>query len=241
MLGVKFDTSVLDRKFTRLEKEQLPFAMALTLTWTARDMQTAIKREISDAFDRPTRYAIEGVFLRGATKRKLEAFVFLRNEATKGTPPSKFLVPSVYGGRRRAKRFERALRARGIIGPNELTVPSVVAKKDRFGNVPASEIVKMLSSLGANPDPLLNTPLGKYRRRGKKKVPWFVGTIGNAKHRAIFKTVGKSIEPVFFIMDESEVNYEKQFRFFEVGDEAFTRTFRKNWEAALAYAVKTAR
>jgi hypothetical protein len=242
MIAVKFDTSVLARKFTRLEKEQIPFATALTLTYTARDMQEAVKRAMPQELDRPTRFTVAGVFIRGATKTKLEAYVFLRDEATKGTAPVKYLAPTVYGGQRRVKRFERALRARGIIGANELAVPAIGAKVDQYGNVPAGTIVQMLSNLGANPSGD-NTPIGKHRRRGKRKgKDWFVGTLGDSGQRAIMRRDNaRTLSPVFILVDESSVSYEKQFAFFDIATQAFHRTFHKNWKAALAYALRTAK
>lgn len=239
MLAVKFDTSVLERKFSGIEKKQLPFATALTLTWTARDMQEAIKRAMPSEYDRPKRYTVEGVFLKAATKAKLEAYVFLRDEATKGTAPVKFLAPSVYGGHRRVKRFERALRATGAIKGTELAIPASGAKLDSYGNVSAGTIVQMLSNLGANPSGA-NTPIGKLRKRGKKKGnDWFVGTIGN--QRAIFKREGKTLKTYFLLVEESTVTYPKQFAFFDIAEHAFKRSFKKNWESALAYALRTAK
>jgi hypothetical protein len=242
MLAVQFDTSVLNRKFNNLETKQIPFATALTLTWTARDMQEAIKRAMPAEYDRPKRYTVEGVFIRGATKSKLEAFVFLRDEASKGTAPVKYLAPTVYGGQRRAKRFERALRSRGIIGPNEMAVPARGAKLDQYGNVPAGTIVQMLANLGANPSGD-NTPSGKYRRRGKRKgKDWFVGELGKNSQRMIARRDNaNTLTPFFILVDESNVRYEKQFQFFEIAQAAFKRTFHNNWKAALAYAMRTAR
>lgn len=242
MIKVEFDASVLARKFNRLEKRQLPFAMTLAINYTARDMANALKGEIRSEFDRPKEFTVAGVFVRGARKGQIDAVIYLRDEATKGTAPVKYLAPSVYGGRRRVKRFERALRATGAIHGDELAVPAIGARVDQYGNVPAGTIVQMLSSLGSNPSGA-NTPRGAYRRRGKKKKPdWFVGT-GAGGQRMIFRANagGTDIVPVFILVKESSVSYEKQFEFFDVATETFRRTFRRNWEAAFKYAMATAR
>jgi hypothetical protein len=243
MIGVSFDTSVLERKFTRLEREQLPFAMALTLTWTARDMQEAEKRAMPQEYDRPTRFTVEGVFFKAATKTKLEAFVFLRNEATKGTPPVKYLAPGVYGGGRGAKRYEKALRNIGAIKGNEVTVPASGAKLNAYGNVSTGTIVQMLANLGANTLSGTNTPTGRgYKRRGKRpKKDWFVGQIGqHFGQRAIFQRRGpRELVPVFLLVEESDVTYPKQFAFFEIARDTFKRTFRGNWDSAFKYALAT--
>src|SRR5262245_27601209 len=174
MISVKFDDSVLQRKFTALEKSQLPFATALTLTWTARDMQGAIKAAMPAIYDRPTRFTIEGVFLRAATKDKLEAYVFLRDEATKGTPPVKYLVPTVYGGHRKPKRFELALRAAGVLGPGELTVFGSGATLNTYGNIPGSKIGQILSRVGGQRDRLQNVSGSARSVRKRKKNGIFV-------------------------------------------------------------------
>lgn len=242
MLGVKFDTSVLERKFTKLETQQLPFAMALTLTWSARDMQTAIKAEMGIRYDRPTRFTVEGVFMRAATKAKLEAFVFLRDEATKGTAPVKYLVPTVYGGHRKPKRFEKALQAAGILGKGELTVFGANAKTNAYGNIPGSTIGKILSHVGGQRDKLQNVTGSRRSARKRKKNGYFVPGPNSSLPRGIWErhsAVG--IFPVFLFVDESSVNYGKLFPFEEIGRDAFRRTFKKNWELALRYALKTSK
>jgi hypothetical protein len=242
MLKVEFDTNVLKRKFSSLEKKQLPFAMTLAINYTARDMANALKGEIRRTYDRPKTFTVEGVFIRGAKVGQINAVIYLRDEAVKGTPPVKYLAPTVYGGHRRVKRFERALRATGAIRGDEVAVPAIGAKVDQYGNVPSGTIVQMLSSLGSNPSGA-NTPKGGYRRRGKKKRPdWFVGE-GAKGQRMIFraKAGGRDIEPVFILVKGSDVSYGKEFAFFDVAKDTFRRTFKRNWANALKYAMSTAK
>jgi hypothetical protein len=241
MIGVKFDSSVLERKFTALEKSQLPFATALTLTWTARDMQSAIKAAMPAVYDRPTRFTVEGVFIRAATKSKLEAYVFLRDEAFKGTAPVKYLVPTVYGGHRKPKRFELALRAAGILGPGELTVFGSGAKLNAYGNVPGSKIGQILSRVGGQRDSQQNVTDSRRSVRKRKQNGVFVPGVNSSLPRGIWERSEVGIKPIFLFVDESSVNYGKLFNFVDIGEQAFRRSFRKNWELALKYAVKNAR
>lgn len=241
MIKVQFDHTVLDRKFSALEKTQLPFATALTLTWTARDMQTAIKVAMPAIYDRPTKFTVEGVFIRGATKSKLEAYVFLRDEAFKGTAPVKYLVPTVYGGHRKPKRFELALRAAGILGPGELTVFGSGAKLNAYGNIPGSKIGQILSRVGGQRDKLQNVTDSRRSARKRRKNGIFVPGANSSLPRGVWERTEVGIKPIFLFVDESSINYGKMFNFTQIGEEAFRRSFKKNWELALRYAVKNAR
>lgn len=241
MIGVKFDDSVLRRKFTSLEKDQLPFAMALTLTWTARDMQTAIKAQMAVRYDRPTRFTVEGVFIRAATKTKLEAYVFIRDEATKGTAPVKYLVPTVYGGHRKPKRFEKALQAAGVLGPGELTVFGSGATLNSYGNLSGSKIGQILSRVKAQRDSLQNVTDSKRSARKRKKNGIFVPGPGSTLPKGIWERSEGNIRPLLIFVDADSVNYGKIFPFEEIGRDAFRRSFKENWSRALAYALKGAR
>lgn len=248
MIKLTFDTKILVENFEALRSKQLPFAMALTLTRTAQVMQTAEKIEMKFAFDFPTPFTINSVFVRGATKKKLEAFVFLRDEASKGTPPVRYLAPQVYGGARRVKRFERALRAAGILGEHELAVPGSGARLNKFGNLTGGAISAMLSGVSASPDPQQNK---SRRAAGKKPLRGFFsgemrkkgGAFGDSGTRGIWeRSSGRKIKPVLIFVPEASVDYRKRFDFFGIIEQVLDRgELAKQFKLAFREARRTAK
>lgn len=248
MIKLTFDTKLLKQRFDAIGSKQLPFAMALTLTRTAQVMQTHEKIEAKFAFDRPTKFTLESVFIRGATKRNLEAFIFLRDEASKGTPPVKYLAPEVYGGQRRVKRFERALQAAGILGRDEATVPGQLAKLNQYGNITAGTITQILSFLRASPDPMQNRTKDPGRRKRKPKE-FFAGHIrkggrafGDEGPRAIFQRKGGRAIPILLFVPLADIDYEKKFDFFGIIEQVLDRgELRKQFKLAMREARRTAK
>src|SRR5690606_17275008 len=105
------------------------------------------KRTAQRVFDRPTRITVNSVLYAKATKDRLYADVFIRDEASGGTPPARYLLPEVEGGARRLKPFERLLQAQGVMPAGMFAVPGKGAQLDAFGNVPPSQVNQMLSQL----------------------------------------------------------------------------------------------
>lgn len=242
MIKLEFDAKTLGQRLEGMRARQIPFALALTLTRTAQAMQVAEAIELKYAFDRPTPFTQRSVFIRGATKKKLEAYVFLRDEASRGTPPVKYLAPGVYGGPRRVKRFERALVSAGILFSNELAVPGAYAPIDAYGNIRGSEITRILSAVRGSSDATQN------RRRGKRGS-YFAGAVraqgaafGDAGTRGIWKREGRDILPVMIFVDRGGVDYRKRYDFFGVIEQVIDRgELRKQWKLAWQHALRTAR
>lgn len=157
--------NLLARDFTDLEQRQLPFAMRQAVNQTAFGIRQAWQREAGRVFDRPTRMTINAVQYRKAgavgggrdvmggvahhPTRTAAAEVYIRDEAHKGTPPSKYLLPQVEGGARRHKGMERLLQAKGILPAGMFAVPGRGAQLDQHGNVRSGQVRQILSQLGA--------------------------------------------------------------------------------------------
>lgn len=162
---------MLARQFTELERQQLPFAVMQACNDTAFEIRETWKRTAQRVFDRPRPITTNAVLYAKATKDRLYADVFIRDEATGGTPPARYLLPEVEGGARRLKPFERLLMARGVLPAGMFAVPGRGVPLDAHGNVPASVISKVLSQLGARRDPLQNeTAASRARRRRRGAV-----------------------------------------------------------------------
>ncbi len=141
--------NVLARTFTELERENLPFAVMQATNRTAEAVREEWKRQALRVFDRPTPLTVNAILYAKATKDRLYADVFVRDEAFKGTPPAKYLLPQVEGGSRGAKGLERLLQRRGLLAQGMFAVPGRGAPLDQYCNVKSGVVRQVISQLQA--------------------------------------------------------------------------------------------
>lgn len=141
--------NALARRFTEIERQNLPFAIVQAVNKVAFEIRQIWARTAPRVFDRPTPLTIKAALYQKATKSRLYATIFLRDEAPKGTPPAKYLLPQVEGGQRRKKGLEVLLQAKGAMPAGMFAVPGKGAQLDAFGNVQASQVRQILSQLQA--------------------------------------------------------------------------------------------
>ncbi|MBN2400818.1 MAG: hypothetical protein JXN64_00315 [Spirochaetes bacterium] len=177
--------------------------------------------EMKSVFDRPTPWTLSSVFVQKATNENLSAFIFIKDQATKGTPPAKYLRFEIFGGNRRQKGFEKLLAKTGVIESGEYLIPYKVPL-NQYGNVSPGVIQKVLSGLQAQNDPYQDSPvLGqayKGTRRGRK-VPRRYFSVRRGGKTIIFeKQLDSSndghVTPMF--VSSSRALYKPRLRFFEV-------------------------
>lgn len=252
-MRVEVDARQLVRRLEALEKRHLPFALSQALNRTAEEAQRAATSGLR-VFDNPVPLTTRSVFVKRVTKQQVVANggaeVFLRNEASKGTPPSKYLEPEVRGGPRRVKRFERALRFAGVMGPNEWAMPGPGAKLDRFGNVSSGTITSVLSQMRASPDPLQNvTVKSKARLRRKGKQLYFTPRPGSALKAGIYARTGprpvsggdpRGAIPVLAFVHAAPA-YRPRYNFFLIVNKVHQRRFEAIFRDQLRRAMATDR
>lgn len=252
-ISIDCNTASLISAMKDVSQRQLPFALAKAITATAEDIRLAQQREIADVFDRPTRYTLNSVFKTSATKSKLEADVWIKDEraTAKGTPASKYLAPQVSGGGRRLKRFEVALRSVGVLPSDCVVVPGSAAKIDAYGNVSRGQIMQILSYFKAFPEAghRANMRDGGKRlardnqRTGARGFMYFVGRPGRGSPLGIwqrFRTgFGSAIKPVLIFV--SRAYYQPRYDFEFVSRSTFNKRFLTHFHAAMDYAMRTAK
>jgi hypothetical protein len=149
--GITFDVrdNIEDaaREIGMLAKD-VPFMAAYALTKTAQDIHAEERKVMAEVFDRPTRFTLNSLYVKPATKTDLASAV-LPKEGFGSIPAWRFLGPQIEGGPRQKKSHERALERAGILNRNEYVVPGAGVKLDSHGNVPGPTIVRILSQLGA--------------------------------------------------------------------------------------------
>lgn len=248
MLTVKIEGLDKVRKsLDDLAKRQVPYAASRALNITAQRVRTDSIVTMGRVFDRPTEWTLNSLFVKPATKQKLEAVVWLKDYAAKGTPASKYLAPQIFGGPRGMKRFERALQHAGILPPGWFVTPGGGARLDAHGNVSRGQYVQALSALRASPDPWQNRTGSARSRRNARKAQYFVGGRQGTKgahlapgiYQRFGSTGGAPIKPVFAFVRAPQ--YQARFKFFDVARRTIERDLIRSFNEELAHALATAR
>ncbi len=236
---------------------QVPFALARALTKTAQDVRTAQRKEMEAVFDRPTRFTLNALYLRSATKQRLEAEVWLKDRGSR----EHYLLPQIEGGARQLKRFEERLVRTGYMQPSERAVPAAGARLDQYGNMSRGQINQILSQLRtaivlgdssnatdsrrsrakrATEAYFVSRGPGTWRGRGA----WKRGNKSQHLPRGVwvrrsFGPLGTAVKPVLLFVPKAQ--YRKRFRFFEIAQQVTERQFDTNFKESWAIAMRTAR
>ena len=210
---------------------------AIALTRTGKDVQAAIKGEKRSVFDRPTNYTLNGTFLKSATRDRLEARVWVKDNTIGGTPADRFLGPQIFGGDRKLKGMERMLQAAGMMPQGWFAVPGEGAQLDGNGNVRRGMIRQMLSQLklqrAGGYESRATGSQRSNRAIARQGVTYFALPNGN---RGLLPGVyskrrfahGSAIKPVFIFVDQ--VQYRQRLRFHEIGEATAAARFPVHFE-----------
>ncbi|MBL0918031.1 MAG: hypothetical protein IBJ14_04970 [Hydrogenophaga sp.] len=238
-------------------RNQVPFALARALTKTGQQVRDAQRSEIERVFDRPTRYTRNAVFLRTATKQRLEAEVWLKD----GDRPTHYLLPQIEGGSRPLKRFEQRLVMAGYMTPTERAVPGGGAQLDQHGNMSRGQITKILSQLrtAAVAGDFSNASDSRRSRAKRAKEAYFVSRgpgrwkgIGSWKGglksqhlprgvwvRRSFGPWGTAVKPVLLFVPRA--TYRPRYHFFELARRVVEQQFEGNFADSWRDAMRSAR
>lgn len=244
-LRIDIDTLPVSQAIARAANKQIPFAIALALTETARRVEKAEIKVMRQRFDRPTRYTLNSLMVQKATKTRQQARVWMRDWSPKGTPAQKYLNPQVYGGERAHKRSERALIAIGAMKPDEYAVPAAGARIDAYGNMSRGQIVQILSALRAFSEQgySANRTSSARSQRKRRGSDYFAGDPGGGG-RGVWQRVstgwGEAIRPVL-LFTESAPKYRKRLPFQQVAENVSRKYLQAEFIDALDYAIRTAK
>jgi hypothetical protein len=240
LMSVSFavDISSIQKEMPAWARDRIPSITRNALNDTVPDAAFAETEKIRGIFDRPTPLTQRAPLYRKATRDNLTAWVFIRDEASKGTAPARYLEPQVTGGQRGAKRFERALRAIGVMGPNEYAIPAIGFKRDGYGNLPGSLLVRILSQLRAFSEQghLMNeTAKSRSRNRTRVKARYFVpggfrSEMGIGRlPRGVYERAGNRIRAVMIFV-EGAPSYQRRYDFGQAAKAKADRVFWPYWQ-----------
>lgn len=257
MSSASFDirTNVRDfrRTLNRAQRQQLPFAIMLAVNQTAEAATDHTKRAMRSRLDRPKNFTVNSVFAWKARYRRgsraaglaaapTEASVRFKDFAGKGTPAWKYLTPQIRGGQRAAKRHEKALRLRGIIGPSSFVVPGPGEPLDAYGNMRGARLVRILSDLQAfSEGGYLANRTARSAGRGRSRSRFFKPQPGSSLSPGIWERMASGrIRPVLLEVTRAP-QYAARFDFFQINERFVRRHFPVSMRTAMRRAMATAR
>jgi len=168
-MQISFESNIAawTRSLNDFKRQQLPFAIALGLTDTARyDVKPAIERQIEIVFDRPTPFTKRGVGYRPAYKNRPVSRVFIKDIQ------AHYLTLQETGGVRTPRR-------RALLLPAQQRV-------NQYGNLPRGSVQRLL----ARKDTFSGTVNGQggiWQRTKRGGLKLLVAYEDQATYRPIFK------------------------------------------------------
>ena len=233
------------RSMDKIRLDQVPFATAKALTETAKDTKSAVVAEMEKVFDQPTKWTLNSLYVKSATKKTLAARVWIKNFAAKGPSPEDWLLPEVQGGARKLKRFERALQLRGLMPHGTILVPTKFVDLDANGNVSGGQVVRILSYLKAFGEQGYRANMTNDRRnkfQKKQGYGYFAGA-PNGQPPGIWKRInfakGTALRPIFLFAPMPQ--YKPRLDFFGIGERVYSKRFKDHFRQALTEAMRTAK
>lgn len=251
MIEIRVDTREAVRALNDLQRRQVPYATSVALNRAAFLSLDDIKHEVNDSFDRPTPWIQKSARYTKATKTNLSlTFGYDVFGNKQGVTAGKVLRAQVAGGERKLKRFEIALRRKGVLPNGMFAVPGDAADDlgmiDRFGNMKGSAIVQILSKLEAFQEMgFTANVVNKKRKRapGRDRYYW-VGKPGRNTPLGVWLVDEKGgkrgrLRPVLVFVNST--NYEKRYDFQFAARTALLKHFDPEFDKALAQALASAR
>lgn len=241
MITITVDTKEATRWLNDVQRKQIPFATSVALNNTAKIAQGEIKIGMKSVLDRPKPYTLGGTFVAASTKNSLKAVVGLKDKASSGRAAGTYLVPLVAGIPRRQTGWERALQKFGAIPPGMRAVPGAAAKIDSYGNISRAQLTEMMGALKSR------ARLYKGRGKGVYASGYFVAFPGRREtahlvpgiYRRVERKGESIVQPVAIFVDQAR--YRPTLDIARTVERTVSRDFRREFDAALARALETAR
>lgn len=246
-VSYKVDASDIMRNIRALAADDAPMVTAYALTKTGQDIKVAEVDSMKEVFDRPSRFTLNSLYLKTATKRDLVAEVFFK-EGFGSVPAWRYLGPQVEGGSRVHKSHEKRLIAAGLMKSDEYAVPGSGAKLDGSGNMSGPTIVRILSQVQAaetSAGVTANTTAKSLKRAKKRNIGrYFVlrpdgsGRAGRNVAPGIYFRAGPA-DMVPVILFVRQPRYKKRYPFFEVAEKTFNGRLLANAQAGFERFVSS--
>ncbi len=216
---------------TDVQKNQVPFALVLASTMTAKDIKAGEIDVMNKVFDRPTPYTLNALKVKPATKSDPVASVEFKGFG--GTPAKRFLNPEVHGGARSQKSSEKLLN--NLRGSSGYAVPARGEALNKYGNMNAARMKRIVSQLKVSSDGFQNATGSKRSKGSRSKSAFFIP----AKGGMVLERKGKNVAPVLVFVKAP--TYQKRFPFYETAQKVLGEKISGHFHTALEKALASAR
>ena len=196
---------------------------------TGQDCKAELKEEMKRVFDRPTPYTLNSIYTK-LDPKEISVRIGIKEWAGKGTPAATYLKPQIFGGPREVKRSERLL--------GNFYVPGSGVKLNKYGNIPASLITQIISSVGRFREVglLMNVTVRSRKRNKKPRNFFMVGRNDKGLHAGVWeRTASNKVKPILIFIDQP--TYSKRFDFFGVIKRTVSQRLNPNFNEALKRAT----
>ena len=199
-----------------MQRKQVPFAAALGLTNTPKEVMKVEQRMMVKQLDRPTPFTVKGVRWQGANKAdfklgRLHSRVYLMPKQ------AEYLSFQIEGGTRTPKG-------------TAIAVPTNNVKLNRYGNLAGGQgRIKRLLAKKNTFQGTINGVAGVWQRpkRGKRSRGGS-GTIGQSGLKLL-------------VAYESSTQYQPRFDFYGIGERSVRTNISKEMDKAIARALRSAK
>lgn len=250
---VSLDINPLIKRLDALKLVQVPFAASLALNAVAKDVKEAEREEMKRVFDNPVPFTLNSVKIKKySTKKDLSVRLEISDDGAKGNAPADYLLPVIKGGNAYATRFQKSLRAKGVLRAGQFAIPtqSDFLKTNKYGNVRPSMYSDILSDQQA---------YRSARSSGDLSVKQIIKAGRRSKYRMISTQLSESMkygglqpgiyfnspkayennEALLFSISNSPPVVPLKFKFQEVGKVAANKNLNKRFGQALGKAIAT--
>lgn len=250
---IRSNVKEFERGLTRVQRDQLPFALFLAVNETAEAAVRHNQRQMGRHIDRPKPFTKRGLYARkgryrrgsraaGLRQATANASLMWREFAGKGVAAKKYLRPIVFGTPRRMKRHEVALQRRGYLSSGAYLAPAPGQRLNAYGNLPGARYVQILSALGAfQENGYVANRTARSASRGARKKAYFYARKGQSSlHPGVYQRYATGrIKPV--LIEIKQPRYERRYDFFRISDRFARRQLPISLRQAMRRAIQTAR
>lgn len=197
---------------------------------TMKSIRSKEQREMQSIFDRPTRYTLNSFYTVPATESRLAVEIRIKNDGN-GVAPVKYLAPEIYGGGRRMKGFEIALKGLGVLPDGMYAMPARHAPLDAFGNISGGFLRRLIARLSQQQGQ------GQQGRRRTRGNPVFAANGSRGLPAGIYEGSGRNIKMLIKFVGSQPV-YARTFDFFGVAQGIVNRFLAGDIRTAAQQALR---
>jgi len=229
VISIKSDVDKMVKQLTYIQREQVPFATALTLTALAWSGRRATQAEMERKLHKPGRFAIRTISIDKATKRAPVARVKVKDLHTFGH--------LFTGGGRDQKPYEHFLISNGYMDAGSYTVPGPGAKLNAAGNISRSNLTKILTKL----TPPVKSTLAPGIWRAYRPADRIIVVKEQIKIRETARKRKKERPPKMILAFVKRAVYRQSIDMEKAVEDAVRKDVAGEWEKAIDFALRTAR